>query len=132
MKKIYTKNHRSKMKFIQPTKTTNCNDIVQCIYNLNKLDLETYKHLQKMQEAKATTLAQHMHKERSTVYRALQKLTNCGLCNKKTQTIKTGGYYHVYSCKNPNTVKIQLESKLDAWYSQMKKILHDFENKTKY
>ena len=68
-----------------------------------------------------------MNKERSTVYRSLQKLTSSGLCMKKTKTIESGGYYHLYSCNDSAQVRKEIESCIDGWYKQMKKTLKNFE-----
>ena len=115
------------MKFQKIESNMSCTDIVQCVFNFNKMDIEVYKKLQKLGETRANILSKHINRERSTVYRSLQKLTNCGLCDKKTKTIVSGGYYHIYSCKDAKTIKIQLENCIDEWYRSMKKIISNFE-----
>ena len=71
-------------------------------------------------------VTKQINKERSTVYRSLQKLTNCGLCLKQTKTIPTGGYYHIYVINQTDIVKEHLESCLDEWYHHMKTVLAHF------
>lgn len=115
------------MKFIREYENISCTDVLQCVFELNKLDFNIYKTLKIVGEARADVLANKMKRERSTVYRSLQKLTSCGLCMKKTKTIESGGYYHIYSCNNPKQVKKEIESCIDEWYKQMKKTLKDFE-----
>lgn len=115
------------MKFIRPDKNICCKEIMQSVFELNKLDLEVYKKLIGLKEARADVLAKKMNKERSTIYRSLQKLTLCRLCTKKTKTIETGGYYHVYTCNDSKKVKKEIESCIDEWYTAMKNNLKDFE-----
>lgn len=115
------------MKFIHPDKNICCKDIMQCVFELNKLDLDIYKKLREQKESRADVLAKKMNKERSTIYRSLQKLTSCRLCTKKTRTIKTGGYYHIYSCNDSKHARKEIESCIDEWYIAMKNKLKDFE-----
>ena len=115
------------MKFIREYENISCKHVLQYIFELKKLDFNVYKMLRKQGETRADTLAHKMHKERSTIYRSLQKLTLCGLCMKKTKTIESGGYYHLYSCNDPKQAKKEMESCIDEWYKQMKKTLKDFE-----
>ena len=115
------------MKFIRNYENICCNDVLQSVFELNALDLEIYKILKKTGELRTNVLAKKIDRERSTVYRSLQKLTSCDLCAKTTKTIETGGYYHTYSCNDAELVKEKIESCIDEWYKQMKKILLDFE-----
>jgi predicted transcriptional regulator len=115
------------MKLSKQQTTMDCNDIIKSVFELNKLDVEVYKNLEKYKKSQAKTLAQKMHKERSTVYRSLQKLTACGLCTKKTKTITTGGYYHLYELNDLQEIKNLLEACIDTWYTKMKQTLQGFE-----
>lgn len=117
------------MKFIRNYENICCDDVIQSIFELNTLDLEVYKILKETGELRADALTKRMDRERSTIYRSLQKLTSCGLCTKTTKTIETGGYYHTYSCNDVKLIREKIESCIDEWYKQMKKILQDFEQK---
>ena len=88
------------MKRIKNYENICCKDVLQYVFDLNSLDLEVYKKLKEEKESRADELAKKLGKERSNVYRSLQKLTFCNLCTKKTKTIETGGYYHLYLFKN--------------------------------
>lgn len=73
------------MKFIKSEDVICCNDLIKCVFDLNELDLKVYKKLKKKGESRAEILAKHLKRERSTVYRSLQKLTCCGLCIKNNK-----------------------------------------------
>ena len=111
------------MKFIKSNNNIECEDIMQCFYNLNDLDIKIYKYLQTNGAVKTKKIAEQIKKERSTVYRSLQRLTRCGLCKKQTKKIKTGGQYYVYKSINIYSVKNNLEKCLDNWYEEMKKTI---------
>ena len=115
---------KEKMKFIQPNqKNICCDDIIQCIYELNQLDLAVYNKLKTQKEVRPQNLAKEIKKERSTVYRSLQKLTCTGLIEKNTKTLPKGGNYHTYKIKDSEQTKKQLEKRIDNWYNKMKKTI---------
>jgi len=125
MKKTIIKNIN--MKFIQPKKDICCEDVLKCVFDLNKLDIKIYKILKKNREVRADSIAKKIGKDRSTIYRSLQKLTCCGICLKKTKKIDSGGYYHVYITNDIDFTKKKLEKCIDDWYYQMKETLKHFE-----
>lgn len=115
------------MKSIPSYENISCKDIMQCIFELNKLDLEVYKKLKELEKSRADILAKKLNKDRSTIYRSLQKLTSYGLCTKKTRTIETGGCYHIYWCNDSKQVRKEIESCIDEWHISMKNTLKKFE-----
>ena len=115
------------MRFLDTSKNICCDDVIRCIFDFNNLDINVYNKLKEDGELKAQELAYKLKKERSTVYRSLQKLTKCGLCIKKTNKIEAGGHYHTYECINSKLVKIKIESCINDWYKSMKNTLKVFE-----
>ena len=115
------------MKSFKLNKISCCEDIIQCVFDLNDLDIAIYKKLSKIKELRADDLAEDIGKDRSTVYRSLQKLNCCGICNKKIRKIKSGGYYHVYTCINDNEIKKNLEKCIDTWYKKMKQTIKNLD-----
>ena len=109
---------------IKPIKAPmKCDEAIKCVFNLNKLDLRVYKKLQQLESARASDLAKLLDRERSTVYRSLQKLAKCGICIKITKTLDQGGYYHVYQSSSIDNIQKQAQECLDSWYSDVKKTL---------
>ena len=76
---------------------SSCRDIVQCAFNLNDFEVEVFRAAASHGPLRADELADRMGRERSGVYRALQKLLSCGMCLRETRSLEKGGYYHVYS-----------------------------------
>jgi predicted transcriptional regulator len=109
---------------IKPMQTPmKCDDAIKCVFNLNKLDLRVYKKLKDIGPARANELAEQLQRERSTVYRSLQKLSKCGICKKRTKTLEHGGYYHVYECDRIENIQKQAKECLDSWYKDVKETL---------
>jgi predicted transcriptional regulator len=115
------------MKFIKPYENICCNDVLKCVFDLNNLDIDVYNKLKKFGEMRADELAKKINKDRSTIYRSLQKLTCCNLCLKVTKNIRKGGYYHIYRCNELGEAKKDLEECIDKWYEQMKNTVKEIE-----
>jgi predicted transcriptional regulator len=115
------------MKIPSDGKILNCDDAVKCIFDLKELDVIIIRELRKHRNIRADQLATILKKERSTIYRSLQKLNRCGICEKKTKTIKHGGYYHTYSICENIMIKKTAEHCLDEWYKRVKTSLSELE-----
>jgi predicted transcriptional regulator len=111
------------MKFIKSYENICCDDIIKCVFDLNILDLNVYKKLKEIGESRIEILAEKLKKDRSTIYRSLQRLSLCGLCIKKTNNIEIGGYYHTYLSVENNIAKKKIKSCIDSWYKSMKEIV---------
>ncbi len=104
-----------------------CKDIVKCLYRLSDFELAIYKRLVKSGPLKADDLVPTLKRDRSTVYRALQKLVSSGMAFRETKTIDRGGYYHVYSGISPAELKKRLHKCADDWFRNMNSGIEDFD-----
>ena len=106
-----------------------CEDVMQCFFNLNEFEINVYLKLVKKGPQKTDDLAESIGKDKTTAYRALQKLISCGLCFRETKTIERGGYFHVYSAVSPAIVKMKIQNCMEQWNVSMKKALDEFDEK---
>jgi predicted transcriptional regulator len=104
-----------------------CRDIVKCMYRLTDFEIAIYRKLVKQGALRADDLAPVLKKDRSTVYRALQKLVSSGLAYRDTKTIERGGYYHVYAAVSPDDLKTRLHKCADDWFENMNTAIDDFD-----
>jgi|YelNatPaOPRAMG01_1025707.scaffolds.fasta_scaffold30468_8 predicted transcriptional regulator len=109
------------------TEVTTCQDVIKCAFNLNDFEILVYKKLSEHGPTSANKLAQILKKERSSVYRALQKLVACGICYRETKGIERGGYYHLYTAINRKELKKKLEECVENWYLKLKEALSKFD-----
>ena len=116
------------MKFIYPPKNADCSTLLKHIFDLNKLDVKVYKDLTKSGEIRVDILAKKLNRDRATVYRSLQKLISYGLCTREKHVIKTGGYYHVYSALDLDSIREKMKSCIEEWYRSMKEMVEMFDN----
>ena len=104
-----------------------CKDIVQCAFSLNDFEFEVFKTAARVGPMRADDLADEMGKERSTVYRALQKLMSCGMCYRETRSMEKGGYYHEYSAIGKDALKAKMQHCVDEWNKRMQDALSRFD-----
>jgi predicted transcriptional regulator len=109
------------------TAITTCKDIVQCAFSLNDFEIEVFKAAARYGPMRADDLADQIGKERSTVYRALQKLMSCGMCYRETRSLEKGGYYHVYSAVSKDVLKMKMEHCVEEWNKRMQEALARFD-----
>jgi predicted transcriptional regulator len=108
------------------SKVGTCQDLVQCAFSLNEFEVQVYNRLISNGPMRADDLADIIGRDRSTVYRALQKMMTCGMCFRETKSIERGGYYHVYRAISKDELKARLEQCVDGWYGRMQEILQRF------
>ena len=62
-----------------------CDELLSCLFGLNALERQLYLTLVN-EELDIKEVSRRVGKERSVVYRALQRLTDHGLCRKEKQS----------------------------------------------
>ncbi len=114
------------MTLFKPYEMMDCDDLMKCVFNLNDLDINVYKILAKIGETRVEKLSELLGREKSTIYRSLQKLVSCGICIKKSNNIETGGYFYTYIPLSKDKVKKKLEECIENWYKCLKKKIREF------
>ncbi len=129
--KIFAQELRKTEVFMLPEKiiaeVSTCQDLVQCAFSLGSFEVEVYQKLGEIGPVRADELASKMKRDRSTVYRALQKLMSCGMAYRETRRIERGGYYHVYRAVGRDALKKKLEQCVNDWYAKMQEVLDRFD-----
>jgi predicted transcriptional regulator len=104
-------------------------DLFIYIYDLSPLDLDLLLLLIKSKKPMSLEeLAKQANRDKSTVFRSLQKLVSLGICVEETKTIKEGGYYHMYSAIDIKTFKMETEKKVKDLEASFHRLLRKFED----
>ena len=107
-----------------------CEGLLECFHGLKQLDKSCYQVMIDSGETLTIDeIAAEVDRERSTVYRAIQRLLQTGLVQKEQINYDQGGYYHVYYPTDPDTVTDEMQQMLNEWYAQMGQLIQEFENK---
>ena len=108
-------------------------DLFIYLYNLSPLELDILLTLitnSTNNSKKSMTLeelTQEVDRDKSTVFRSLQKLVALGICIKETKTIKEGGLYHIYSAIDIESFKLETEKRIKELEKSFNRILRKFE-----
>jgi predicted transcriptional regulator len=108
-------------------------DLFIYMYDLSPLELDLLFILIKNKKSMTLEeLAKKVDRDKSTVFRSLQKLVDLGICNKETKTLKEGGYYHAYSGIDVESFKMETEKRVkeleDSFHRLLKKFEEDLGN----
>jgi predicted transcriptional regulator len=98
------------------------------LYDLSPLDLDLLFIM--IKEAKPLTLEELSNmadRDKSTIFRSVQKLVSAGICIKETRTIKEGGYYHVYSAVDMGTFKAETGMRVRDLQKSLDRLMKKFE-----
>jgi len=107
-----------------------CEGLLECFHGLKELDRECFRVLVEAEEPRTVDeIADAVERERSTAYRAVQRLLQTGFIEKDQINYDQGGYYHVYSPTDPSQIADDMQRMLNDWYAKMGQLIQEFENK---
>ncbi|WP_132060862.1 helix-turn-helix domain-containing protein [Halorussus amylolyticus] len=107
-----------------------CEGLLECFHGLKELDKECFQALVESEEPLTVDeLADAVNRERSTAYRAVQRLLQTGFIEKNQINYDQGGYYHVYSPTDPSQIADEMQRMLNDWYAKMGQLIQEFEDK---
>lgn len=102
------------------TADIDCENVLNCLYNLTEVDEEILDALEQSGEFRSDDLAEKIGKDQSTVYRSLQRLHECGLIYKEKEKIRNGGYFFLYSIRPVDKIREEAKECIEDWYKEMK------------
>jgi predicted transcriptional regulator len=103
-------------------------DLLIYLFDLAPLDIDLLFTLMKARKPlNVDDLAKKLSRDRTTIFRSVQKLVSVGICAKDTKTLKDGGYYHIYSAVDKETFKLAVEMKIKEVQQSFDRILKKYE-----
>ncbi len=107
-----------------------CEGLLECFHGLKQLDRECFQVLVDADDPLTVDeIAGAVERERSTAYRAVQRLLKAGFIQKEQINYDQGGYYHVYRPTDPSKVADDMQRLLNDWYAKMGQLIGEFESK---
>jgi len=107
-----------------------CEGLLECFHGLKQLDRECFEALVDAESALTVDeVAERVDRERSTAYRAVQRLLDAGFIEKEQVNYDQGGYYHVYYPTEAQKVSGEMQRMLNDWYAKMGQLIGEFEEK---
>lgn len=107
-----------------------CEGLLECFHGLKPLDRECFQVLVESDEPLTIDeIGEAVDRERSTAYRAVQRLLQTGFITKEQINYDQGGYYHVYQPTDPEQISGEMQRMLNDWYAKMGQLIQEFEDK---
>jgi predicted transcriptional regulator len=107
-----------------------CEGLLECFHGLKQLDKEVFQTLVETDEPLTVDeIADVVDRERSTAYRAVQRLLQAGFIQKEQVNYDQGGYYHVFKPIDPSKIANDMQRLLNDWYAKMGQLIQEFETK---
>ncbi|MEF8786682.1 MAG: helix-turn-helix domain-containing protein [Haloarculaceae archaeon] len=107
-----------------------CEGLLECFHGLKQLDKEVFRTLINTDEPLTVDeIAEVVDRERSTAYRAVQRLLQAGFIQKEQVNYDQGGYYHVFKPSDPSKIADDMQRLLNDWYAKMGQLIQEFETK---
>jgi predicted transcriptional regulator len=122
---------KAKNKQIRASELLQCRDVLQCIFDLNPLEIDIFRLLNREGAMSANGIALRTGKDRSTAYRALRHLQACRVVYKRTDNLEQGGYRHIYHAASPENVQKEMDSCLKEWYEMIQTAVKRFPKELK-
>lgn len=107
-----------------------CEGLLECIHGLKQLDKDCFRVMVESDEQLTVDeIAERVDRERSTVYRSIQRLLQAGFIQKEQINYEQGGYYHVYHPTDPGQIANDMQRMMNDWYAKMGQLIQEFEDK---
>ena len=115
------------LSLIQSTKKKSaCSDLLSCLYGLNEIDYKIFYTLNDKEDKSLDQIASEVKRNRTTVYKNLQKLASLGLVKKEMKCIEKGGQYLVFRSLEIPELKKVLETKVRETKENLDAMLRKF------
>lgn len=99
--------------------------VLRDVFGISETGITICVYLMEEGESTAGDLAEYPDRDRSTVNRQLNHLTDIGLLEKRQRLLTDGGYVHVYSPVDVEEVRQQLTIGLHAWLDEALDLVAD-------
>ncbi len=107
--------------------TIKCDNILECFFGLNELDVLIYKCLIN-KPMRSQEIARIVKRGENAVYKSLQKLIICKLVLREKRCYENGGYYYVYVAVDPKKVAENMEREVRELEEKLIKAIEEFKN----
>ena len=104
-----------------------CEALLECMHGLRTLDNRCFWILVESDEPLLVDdLSERVDRDRSTVYRAVQRLLEAGIVQQEQINYQGGGYCHVYRATDPDSIADGLQYLLNDWYATADRRIDEF------
>lgn len=111
----------------QLTRNMDCEALLGCFYGHTELDESCFRALGSSDRPLTVDdVAAAVGRDRSTVYRSVQRLLATGVVEKEQVNYDDSGYCHVYSVADSGALSRDMYRTLNDWYAEFDGAIDDF------
>lgn len=104
-----------------------CSDLLSCFLDLNELEVRLFYTIASKGETTLDELSEIFDKDRSTIFRNLQKLVSLGLIYKEMYSLEKGGRVARFMPNELSGIKEIVGQRIDSLKRSMDSLMKDFE-----
>jgi len=104
----------------------NCENVLECFFGLNELDISIYRILLKLGSMRVEGLAEATGRSENAIYKSLQKLMLCGMVSREKRTVEAGGYYYTYTATEPEKVTVEMREMFKKLCRKVERAINEF------
>lgn len=108
-----------------------CSDLLSCFLDLNDLEVRLFYTIIARESATLDELSQDLSKDRSTIFRNLQKLVSLGLIYKEMTGLERGGRIARFVANDIASIKDIVSYRIESLKKSMDSFMSDFEQRIK-
>lgn len=106
-----------------------CSDLLSCFLDLNELEVRIFYSLLDSGSGTLDGIAEKVSRDRSTVFRNLQKLVSLGLISKEMSSLEKGGRISVFVPSDIPAIKEIVSQRIESLKRSMDSFLNEFEER---
>ena len=106
-----------------------CSDLLSCFLDLNDLEIRLFYTVVSRGSSTLDDLSQFLSKDRSTIFRNLQKLVALGLIYKEMTSLERGGRVATFMPNDMDSIKEIVSQRIDSLKRSMDAFMNDFEQR---
>jgi len=97
-------------------------NLIKCSFELNKTDYDIFTFLMpKENDLAASEIALQMNLDRTTVQKAIKRLTEKELVLRAQKNLAKGGYVFAYSIKDKKLIKQRMSEIVKKWHDNVQR-----------
>lgn len=106
-----------------------CSDLLSCFLDLNELEVKLFYTIASRGETTLDDLSDTFGKDRSTIFRNLQKLVSLGLIYKEMSSLEKGGRVARFMPNELAGIKEIVGQRIESLKRSMDSLMKDFEER---
>ena len=109
-------------------KKIDINDLIKCSFGFSKTEFKVFNFLlgKDKQAFTVIDLADKVSLDRTSVQRALKKLVDKKIVERRAKNLGNGGFFFIYKILHKENIKDKLRANIQSWYKTAENYIIDW------